>query len=374
MLISEGDRWHYTAIKSLSRLLASKNSKHHGKQYFCTNCLQGFTQESSRDKHYGYCIDSKTIRVEMLKKGSTIEFYNGQIQFKVPFMMYVDFEAILNPIQDPSPDPSEPYTKEVNQHIPSGFCVYSKFAYDEVENPLELYRGEDCVEKFCNHIEEEAKRLYHMFAEELMDPLTNEQWKRYKRVSKCHICYKPFGGDKKVRDHCHYTRNYRGPTHVFCNLRYRIPSYIPVIFHKISGYNAHLFIRELEKKTDDIGVIAKNKEDYIAFSVDVAVDKYQDKDGNEKDKTIELRSIDSFKFMASSIDSLMSNLVKSERKLIGFEDYSEEQYELLMRKGIYLCGQMSSWDKFMGTELPCKEAFYSNLNMFNINDDDYQHT
>ena len=41
MLLSEDDRWHYTAIKSLSRLLASKNSKHHGRQYFCANCLQG---------------------------------------------------------------------------------------------------------------------------------------------------------------------------------------------------------------------------------------------------------------------------------------------------------------------------------------------
>ena len=48
MLISEDDRWHYTAIKSLSRQIASKNSKHHGKQHFCTNCLQGFTLESSR--------------------------------------------------------------------------------------------------------------------------------------------------------------------------------------------------------------------------------------------------------------------------------------------------------------------------------------
>ena len=289
-------------------------------------------------------------------------------------MMYADFEAILNPIQDPSSDPSEPYTKEVNQHIPSGFCVYSKFAYGEVENPLEFYRGEDCVEKFCNHIEEEAKRLCHMFAEKPMDPLTNEQWKRYKRASKCHICYKPFAGDKKVSDHCHYTGKYRGPALAFCNLRYRSPSYIPVIFYKISGYDAHLFIRELGKKTNDIGVIAKNKEDYIAFSVDVAVDKYQDKDGNEKDKTIELRFIDSFKFMASSLDSLMCNLVKGERKLIGFKDYSEEQYELLIKKGIYLCEYMSSWDKFTETELPPKEAFYSNLNMSNISDDDYQHT
>ena len=62
MLISEDDRWHYTAIKSLSRLLASKNSKHKGKQYFCTNCLQRFTLELSRDEHYGYCNDNETIR------------------------------------------------------------------------------------------------------------------------------------------------------------------------------------------------------------------------------------------------------------------------------------------------------------------------
>ena len=81
-------------------------------------------------------------------------------------MMYAGFEAILNPIQDPrsgpherSPDPSEPYTKEVNQHVPSGFCLYSKFAYGEVENPLRPYKGENCVEKFCDHIREEAERL-----------------------------------------------------------------------------------------------------------------------------------------------------------------------------------------------------------------------
>ena len=178
----------------------------------------------------------------------------------------------------------------------------------------------------------------------------------------------------KVRDHCHYTGKYRGPSDTFCNLRYRIPSYIPVIFYKISGYDVHLFIRELGKKTDDIGVIAKNKEDYIAFSVDVTVDKYQDKDGNEKDKTIKLRFIDSFKFMVSSLDSLMSNLVKGERNLIGFEDYSEEQCELLMRKEIYLCEYMSSWDEFTETELLPKEAFFCNLNMSNISNDDYQHT
>ena len=143
MLISKDDRWHYAAIKSLSRLLTSRNSKHHGKQYFCTNCLQGFILELSRDEHYSYCIDNETVRMEMPSKGSTIEFYDGQNQFKVPFMMYADFESILEPIQGPAPDPNKPYINNVNRHIPSGWCLYSKFAYGDVKDPLTIYRGED---------------------------------------------------------------------------------------------------------------------------------------------------------------------------------------------------------------------------------------
>ena len=136
-------------------------------------------------------------------------------------------------------------------------------------------------------------------------------------MSKCHICYTPFNSkDPKVRDHCHYTSKYRGPAHRNCNLRYRIPSYIAVVFHNLSSYEAHLFIKELEAKSSNIGVIAKNKEDYITFSVDVAVDRYTDKNGAERDQTIELRLINSFKFMASSLDSLTNNLIGSWRSKI----------------------------------------------------------
>ena len=97
---------HYTAIKSLSRLLGNSNSKHGHKQHFCLNCLQGFHSKESRDS------------------------------LKVPFVMYGDFEANLKPMEGPSPHPEESYTKESNQHVPSGFCVNSVFAYGEVENPL----------------------------------------------------------------------------------------------------------------------------------------------------------------------------------------------------------------------------------------------
>ena len=376
MLISEKDKWHNTVIKSLSRLLSSSHKR---KQYFCNNCLQGFTQELSRDQHYSYCTNNETVRVEMPRKGLTVEFYDGQNQF---IMMYADFEVLLEMIQERVPgDPNEPYTSEVSRHIPSGWCVYSKFAHGDVDDPLKLYGGEDCVEKFCDYVKEEAHRLYHMFPEKPMDPLTKKQWTRYKRASKCHICFKQFNSkDPKVRDHCLYTGKYRGPAHRNCNLRYQIPSYIPDVFHNLSGYDAHLFIKELGTKSSDIGVIAKNKEDYITFSVDVMVYRYVDKNGAEKDKTIELRFINSFKFMVSSSDSLTNNLVgctlpgsRGRQKLIGFEKYTDNQYDLLVRKGIHPYEYMSSWDKFAETELPPIEAFYSNLNMSKISNDDNQH-
>ena len=61
LLIDDGEKRHYTAIKSLTRLLASSNSKHKRKQHFCLNCLQGFSLEESRDKHYEYCKDNEAV-------------------------------------------------------------------------------------------------------------------------------------------------------------------------------------------------------------------------------------------------------------------------------------------------------------------------
>ena len=89
LMVSEDGIQHYTAIKSLSRLLSSKNSNTKRKQHFCMNCLQGFMQESSRDQHQVYCEDNESVRVEMPKQGSTVEFKDGQNQFKVPFILYV---------------------------------------------------------------------------------------------------------------------------------------------------------------------------------------------------------------------------------------------------------------------------------------------
>ena len=84
------------------------------------------------------------------------------------------------------------------------------------------------------------------------------------------------------------------------------------MFHNLSGYDTHLFIKELGRRfnKNDIGVIAGNNEKYFSFNVKISIKlaevKY--KVGTQVHKNIPLRFIDSCRFMASSLDKLASNL------------------------------------------------------------------
>ena len=102
----------------------------------------------------------------MSNKRPILEYSNGKHQFKVPFVMYADFESILELIDGPSNNPNYSLTRGVNVHTPSGWCLNSKFAYGDLDNPTTQYRGPHCVEKFCEHIISEAKRLYSSFPEQ----------------------------------------------------------------------------------------------------------------------------------------------------------------------------------------------------------------
>ena len=157
-----------------------------------------------------------------------------------------------------------------------------------------------------------------------MEPLTSKQIKAHSEAEVCHICLEGFKiKDRKVRDHCHYTGKYRGAAHSNCNLQYKIPGHIPVIFYNLSGYDAHLFIRELSKHKSSIGVITKNKEDYISFSIKIKVGTRIDKNGVEVPIEVDLRFIDSFRFM--SLDSLVNNLSRGGHKFRGFMGYTQKQ-------------------------------------------------
>ena len=86
-----------------------------------------------------------------------------------------------------------------------------------------------------------------------MIPLTKEEKKIHREQKVCYIFKKRFSIDddnkkyNKVRDHCHYTRKYRGAAHRTCNLRYKTLKEIPVV-HNYSTYDYHFIIKELAEE------------------------------------------------------------------------------------------------------------------------------
>ena len=85
-----------------------------------------------------------------------------------------------------------------------------------------------------------------------------EERERFDKETKCLICNEKFTNDVKnykVRDHCHFTGRYRGAAHNLCNLKYRKPNFTPVVFHNLSGYDSHLFIKKILVLVKEISIV-----------------------------------------------------------------------------------------------------------------------
>ena len=79
-----------------------------------------------------------------------------------------------------------------------------------------------------------------------------------------------------------------------------------------------------------------------------------------------IRFIDSFKFMASSLDGLVANVDESALQCVQ-RFFSGEQFDLVRRKGNYHYDYIDSITKLSETKLPPQEQFYSELNHSHMN-------
>ena len=116
--------------------------------------------------------------------------------------------------------------------------------------------------------------------------------------------------DKKqqnVKDHCHYTGKYRGAAHNICNLRYKVPKEIPVVFHNGSTYDYHFIIKELVNKCEgNFECLGENTEKCITFSVPLKK-KIENKN---IEITYKIKFIDSYRSMSSSLSKLVTIYLK----------------------------------------------------------------
>ena len=377
LLLKDGEKSHYCLVKNISALLSSQiNNKDH-KRYFCLNCFNSFKYEDKLKEHKEYCYKNESVNIIMPQQGTYLRFKNFLHSEKTPFAIYADFESLIKPMDNCSPDPNKSYTKKYQKHKPISFSYYISSSIDGVFKPiLRKYtktkeEDMDAMDVFIKWLEEDVKTIANIEEKEMI--FNEEDKKQFNKASDCWICGEYLGNDR-VRDHCHFTGRYQGPAHNSCNLKYRKPKSISVFFHNLSGYDSHLFIKKLgsPNKKENIDCIPNNEEKYISFSKTIVTGQYTNKKGEVKDKTFKIVFKDSLKFMSSSLGALVNNLPKDAFKNL-LKYFTPKQAEILKQKGFYLYEYMDSEEKFNDTKLPPREAFYSKLSGRGIKEKDYKH-
>ena len=147
-------------------------------------------------------------------------------------------------------DPENSSTTKVSENMPLGHSMSTILAFKSIENKHDVCRDKDCWKIFCESLREHTMEIVN-FKKKKKKLLTKKQQESYENAKICYICkgklQNKYVKDKKyckVRDHCHYTGEYKGAVQSICTLEYSVPKKFPVAFHNGSNYDYHFIIKE----------------------------------------------------------------------------------------------------------------------------------
>jgi len=340
----------------------------------------------------------KTMPVN--KNVSFKRFYTKQ---EIPVMMIRDTEACNTPVNSTEEDNPKILSVQKCAGYFIHFLVADKYksVFHEYINKNLTYTGPDAGEYFLKTVIYHGKAISEIIAN------TNIPMKKPKRLPKkglCHICESPLSHKEHcekmkgefptceclVRDHDHLTGEFRGWTHNDCNLNYNLAGKpIPIVFHNFKGYDCKMFIKELSKfRNIRFDPIVENSEKFKCLRMNFT-------DTANKASCI---FIDSLAHMNSSLDKLTQILANYDSKESDshsnkiFSEHIQQQtiaklrrsfpavsnsfpddnqFKLILRKGVFPYDYFTSLDILNQTELLKKEDFYSKLKGEHISDDDY---
>ena len=369
LLITKDEKKHYILIKDFNALMYNQ-SKHKERKHFCMYCLQCFSSERVLANHVNNCLTINGAQaINMPKQGENIlKFNNYNKELPIPFVIYADLEAIVKKYESWEPTESdESYTDPYQFHEECEFGYKLVCSYDSTYSKnVKLYRGENAAYKFIERMLKEVEYCQDIVVKNFNQPLriTKEEKSEFMMTNSCHICGESYKHrNEGFKDYSQFTGRYKGSAHKECMLKNRIGPdnlKIPVVFHNLRGYDGHFIMQNIGKIVNEkgnlkIGAIPNNMEKYIGFT-----------SGDH------LTFIDSFQFMSSSLDKLVSNLPKEKLR------YTSSVFEgrkliLMSKKGVYPYDYMDDYCKFHYERLPSKEKFYNILNDKQITDEEYEH-
>ena len=385
---------HYVLIKDLNKLYSSNSHKvSHATKYRCKSCFRSFYNEEKKEEHENFCngINSQIERMPTVEN-NILKFTNEQNKFLHPYFIIADFESTLEKVDKNEHEEFDIESYKYQKHVPNSYALKFNCIHNEYSKDIIVCNNSDKEElnkSFIEQLEELAKYSYNLSKKNVKEIKfkTAEQSQNFYSAKNCNNCKCEFTAEnKKVKHHDHISGYYIEPLCNNCNLKFQYKRFLPVYFHNLKGYDAHLFVNSLFKygynSKNTISCIPNNEERYISFSKSIEVDKYKNKDGDYVPVMFEIRFLDTFAFMADSIENLTENLKKDaltiDEKRKVFKNTSkyfkdDEQFLLMIKKGIYPYDYIDSYDKFDECLLPKKKHFYSKLNDSKCSEEEYKH-
>jgi len=381
-LISENGNNHFVLIKDMSKLLPTSR---HKRRYFCENCMSAHQTPDNLKAHEEICGKNEPCRIRMPEPGSKdqfIVFKSWQYLLPVEFVIYADFEAV-----------------KLKQEDGRIFDVVSGFSYHIVSKhkgiwPAQLFKirhhiGEDSMDEFFKQLFADGEKIKDLVFNTHKDlVMTKKDQDAYDNAKICHICRKDLNGDKKVRDHDHFTGKFRGAAHMLCNSKYTsklrgLGFNIPVVFHNGRGYDFYHILQGVKTRFNTIKkleVVALNMEKFRSITIDT------------------FRFIDSIQFVNGSLEKQVENLVKEtpkknipvlfkpvldylyqlSKKVLGKStrsqrtSWAKKTLPICTGKGIYPYEWVDSYKKMEATSLPEQKDFFSELRNEGITDEEYK--
>ena len=293
-----------------------------------------------------------------------MKFKNFGNSLEVPFTIYADFETLVIPNDD---------VKKTKKHVPSGVSCLTVSAFPEFNRDMFSYTGPDVMAKFFKHLDSERTRIDEILRRNTpMKRLTPEQLRECAAVKTCRNCDVQFdnGMHKRCYHHSHVSGEFLYICCGRCNLllKYKqtvrktkktLPSFeVPVFFHNLTGFDGHFILKHMNHigKKDKTDCIGTSSEKLLTFSYNG------------------FKFLDTCHFLKASLGTLTSNLKDAGiDKFVHTRRVFGEDFESLLRKGVYPYDYMDSFDRFNETRLPPREAFFNTLTESDIGEEDYDY-
>ena len=361
---------HYTYIKSFDRLMKIDDGNNRT-NYVCQYCCQyTTTSKEGLEKHSKYCISGQAV--EMPEELSTIKFKNYKNINECPIRIYADFESIKDiSLQFKSKNEKTNFS---DGHIGVSFKILVvsdipiSLAYKQIDTYYTyeyIYKGLDANNEFVKQIQiieniliKDMKIAQELNKDFRTMKITPKQIEEHNLIDDCWVCKRPFNfRNFKVKHHNHFTGNYHSSICSECNIQIKDTIKIPVFFHNLN-YDKNIFFKSLfhYENVKEVNILPDNEESYKCFTIG------------------RLHFLDSFKFMSSSLDTLIKNIPDDNKIFIKSLSKTEDEFNYMNKKGYFPYEWLDSIHKLKLpiTELK-KEHFNNRLKLEALTDNEWEY-